>query len=49
MHGLLENTIILARNYNQQFQETIFKMLFDFQGECKWLEQCYSSDYHFII
>ena len=32
MHSLLEKTIVLVGIYNQQFQGTIFLMVFDFQG-----------------
>ena len=32
-HSLLEKTIILVRIYNQQFQGTMFLMVFDFQGK----------------
>ena len=32
MNSLLEKTIVLVGIYNQQFQGTIFLMVFDFQG-----------------
>ena len=34
MNSLLEKTIVLVGIYNQQFQGTIFLMVFDFQGLC---------------